>query len=195
MLVNYRITLKQQWAGHNFYAMFNMFDPLAGEQYDADALNAHFVAEILPEINNMQQSGIRNVESYCVNTTSGLSSDTLYLTGGGNRSTTTDNQMPAFNTMTFRYQVSQDQYGTGSTFIKAGYNRFVGLLDADVSGGLMYPTFKTTYGDPFVAALLTEKGVGTATYRACVHRPGSAWRIAAITGYQGVKVGTQNTRK
>lgn len=194
-MMAYRITLKQAWQGKNFYAMFNYFEPLGGGDYDADALNTHFIAEVLPELNNMQQSGIQNVESYCVNVTNGLSSDTQYLTGGGGRAVTEASQFPAFNCFTFRYTVSLDQYGSSPTMIKRGYNRFVGMQDNDCTGGRVTSTFKATYGDPFVAALLVPKTVGDSTYRACVHRPGTPYRIAQITGYSGVKLGTQNTRK
>lgn len=194
-LVNYKIVLRQAWNGVNSYNVFNYFDPNDGSNNDANALATHFNTEVLPEVNAFQHTGIINISTYCVNTTTGLDSALLYLTGGGTRSTVNALKMPPFNAVGFKWGVQDTQYGPAVSPVKRGYNRFFGLTDDDDENGRLDPDFMPIYGDNLVDALLVQKAVGGATYRFCIHRPGATWKISQVISCTGAKITTQNSRK
>lgn len=194
-LVNYRLALKQTWLGSSFVSLFNYFDPNNGTNGDCLALLTHFRDEVLPELNGCQHNGLLNVSLTGINTTSGTDSQALFLTGGGTRAASDIARNAPFLTFSFRWNVSDTQYGPRGNPVKLGYTRIGGVTDNDVTQGMLVSSFMTDFGQNFVNAMLVQKGIGAATYRTCIHAPGNSWKISQIEGCSGVKLGSQNSRK
>lgn len=194
-LINYKIVLRQAWNGVDSHNVFNYFDPNNGGNNDAEALAVHFRDEVLPQIHDFQHTGILDISLYCVNTTTGLDSSLLYLTGAGNRNVANILKSPPFNAVGFKWGVQDTQYGPASAIVKRGYNRFFGLTNDDDDNGRLSSNFMTLYGNDVVSSLLVQKSVGGATYRFCIHRPGSSWKISQVISCTGAKLTTQNSRK
>lgn len=194
-LGNYKAVLKQAWAGSAFYNMFNFCDQSSAGLNDSEDIANYFESDILPEINNFQHSGIQNIQLYVYNTTTGMNSYTLFLGGAGSRSLSGTARGVAYNTYSFRWTVNTVQAGTTPPLIKRGYNRFVGVVDDDVTDGRIISSWAATYQFPLENILTTPFAIGGATYEFVIHRPGALWAIAPVTGCSGVKLGSQNTRK
>lgn len=194
-LGNYVIVLKQAWLGKAAYNIFNYFDESSAGLTDSNELAIHMRDEILPEINAFQHTGIANISIYCYNSTTGVDSSTLYITGNGTRVVANDNRQVPYQAVTFKWNVATTQYGPAANIIKRGFNRFWGVSDTDCDNGRLVSTWAGAFGDSLRDVLLTPKSIGSATYRFCIHRPGAVWKIATVTGASGYKLGSQNTRK
>jgi len=197
--VLYISTLVQYCGTQRTVTTINHFQPVGGAIDKAQEVLDRVRDVLLPAINASQGGHVSN---YSLDTRCGTSGGGIafeYLTGGGQRAVTDSVILPPFLTATARWQTGSTQFGMALPLITKGYTRFSGLIDNDISNGRLSADWISTYGDDIVAAWLDSYEIAGVFYSPAIHvnrTEGAAeWRIRWISGFNGWKVGTQNTRK